>query len=138
MVQLEAVRTANAALVKARPLVGVFFGGTAGIGELTVRALATTHGATGRGLRVYIVGRNQKAADKIISECQQACPPGHFRFVQATDLSLLKEVDRVCGEITQAEEAVGANEGPPRVDFLVVSQGILSLSPKRTRALPPP
>jgi NAD(P)-dependent dehydrogenase (short-subunit alcohol dehydrogenase family) len=129
MVQLEVVQAANAALVKARPLVAVFIGGTAGIGEYAVRALATAHGSQGRGLRAYIVGRNESAAEKIIAECRQMCPPGHFRFVQATNLSLLKDVDRTCAEIIRLEEeAAKIQDGPARVDLLVMTQGVLSLS----------
>ena len=135
MVQLEAARAANADLVKSKPLVAVFFGGTAGIGERAVRSLATTHGSAGKGLRVYVVGRSQTAADKIIADCREACPAGQFNFVQATDLSLLKDVDRVCGEITRAEEkfAVEKSDGPARIDFLVLTQGMLSLSGRRTQ-----
>ena len=131
MVKLETVLECNAAMVKARPLVGVFFGGTSGIGECAVRALATAHGTSGRGLRIYIVGRNQMAADRIISECQELCPSGRFRFMKTTDLSLLQEVDRICDEIVRTEALMAKTSNlPAGIDFLVLTQGILSFAAK--------
>src|SRR4051812_49337823 len=103
MIPLSIVQAHNAAIVKAAPLVAVCIGGTDGIGECAVRAMAATHGTTGEGLRVYIVGRNKAKADKIIADCREACPPGRFQFVQAKDLRLLKDVDRVCAEIVDTE-----------------------------------
>ncbi|KAI1778921.1 NAD(P)-binding protein [Hypoxylon cercidicola] len=95
MVKLDIVRSANAALADAtKPVVAVVAGGTAGIGEFTVRAIATTYAGCGDGsLRVYIVGRNEGAARKIIADCEAACPGGSFRFHKG-DLSLPKEVDQ--------------------------------------------
>lgn len=122
MVQLEAVRAANTALFQSRPLVAVFAGATAGIGESTLRALAAAHGAGGKGLRAYIVGRNKVATEKILADCSRACPTGEFIFVQTKDLSLLEEVDKVCSEITKAEKA-SAGDGRPNIDLLCMSQG---------------
>ena len=92
MVRLEVVRACNTKLVQSAPLVAVCIGGTDGIGECAVRALAATHGVTGKGLRVYIVGRKKAAADKIIAECLESCPPGQFRFIQAKGLCLMRNV----------------------------------------------
>ena len=50
MVTLQEAEAWNAALVRRRGLVAVFFGGTSGIGHNTVRALARTAGAEGRGV----------------------------------------------------------------------------------------
>lgn len=131
MVAINVVRSANARLVQKQPLVAVFVGGTAGIGEYAVRALTRNVAKhDGKGLRVYIVGRKQDAADKIIADCEKECPKGDFRFVKANDLSLLGDVDRVCKEIvTLEEEASQKNGGKARVDFLVMTQGILSFQP---------
>ncbi|KAI0018863.1 hypothetical protein F4780DRAFT_781072 [Xylariomycetidae sp. FL0641] len=94
MVKLSTVRAANAELAKSRSsYVAVVAGGTAGIGECAVRALAATFAGHGARLRVYIVGRNRRAADQITSACASVCPGGRFRFVQA-DLVRLREVDR--------------------------------------------
>lgn len=139
MVKLDVIRTANAALADGtKPFVAVVAGGTAGIGEATVRALATTFAGRGSGdrsrgfLRVYIVGRNREAAQKIVTECETVCSGGVFRFYRG-DLSLLKEVDRVCAEIIGIEqrEAV-AIAAPAKIDFLVCSQGVLSLTAEET------
>ncbi|MCJ1421511.1 hypothetical protein MMC32_007875 [Xylographa parallela] len=127
MVQIDVVRSCNSTLVKTQPIVAVFVGGTSGIGENTIRALATTHSDQGKGLRLYIVGRNADAAKKIISECARVCPIGQFKFVQAGDLSLLKDVDHVCSEITRMEEDDNANGGSARVDLLVMSHAYFPL-----------
>ena len=122
MVQIDVVRASIASLVKSRPLVAVFVGGTSGIGEFTIQALATTHGTDGKGLRVYIVGRNTSAAEKTIAECRGICPGGEFVFVKANDLSLLGDVDRVCSEIIELEEKNKADSEVPKIDILVMSQ----------------
>ena len=138
MVSLDVVRSCNAALVKTQPLVAVFVGSTAGIGEYSVRALATTHANNGKGLRLYIVGRNEDAAKAIISDCSKACPTGQFRFVRAKDLSLLNDVDRVCTEIVEAEEAEAKASGATeRVDFLAMTQGCLVFDGRRGKSLIP-
>lgn len=136
MVSLDVVRSCNAALVKAQPLVAIFVGSTAGIGEYSVRALAATHANSGKGLRLYIVGRNEGAAKAIISDCSKVCPTGQFQFVRANDLALLNDVDRVCAEIIQAEETEAkAAGGTARVDFLSMTQGCLIFDGRRGKSL---
>ncbi len=134
MVQIDVVRSRISTLIKSQPLVAVFVGGTSGIGEYTIRALAATHSNQGKGLRLYIVGRNANAAQKITSDCIRACPEGQFRFVQAGDLALLREVDRVCAEVMRIEQAESAHGGSARVDLLVMSQAIFSFEPRRGMA----
>ena len=131
MVQIEVVRSCNSSLVKTQPLVAVFVGGTGGIGEYTIRTLAATHSDQGKGLRLYIVGRNADAAENILSDCAQICPEGQFRFVQAQDLALLTDVDRVCANIIQSEETEGAKGGNARVDLLVMSQAFTLFQPRK-------
>lgn len=125
---LEAVRAANAALLAKRSLVAVFPGGTSGIGEFTVRALAR-HAAKGQGARIYLVGRNQKAADTIAAD-YASHKNVQFRFVKADDLSLLKDVDRCCEEITRLETE-DSKEGPAHIDLLVMSHADLYFGGKR-------
>jgi len=128
MVALPVVRASNTALVQSHPLVAVFVGGTSGIGEYTIRALAATHGDHGKGLRIYIIGRNAAAAEQTIAYCRSVCSRGQFLFVKANDLSLLKDVDRVCAEIVRLEEkGVASNGGKPRLDILVMSQAYFPL-----------
>lgn len=125
---LEAVRTANAAFLSRRSLVAVFTGGTSGIGEFTIRALAR-HAAKGRGARIYIVGRNQMAADTIAAD-YALHKNVQFRFVRADDLSLLKDVDRCCEKIIKLETQE-SKEGPPHIDLLVMSHADLYFGGKR-------
>ncbi len=133
MVRLEVVRSCNTALLKSKPFVAVFFGGTAGIGECGVRSLASTHGSEGKGLRVYIVGRNQEAAANTIAHCLEVCPTGHFQFVPAKDLSLMRDIDRVCAEIISEERKASGETA--KIDFLCLSQGFLSFKGRRGNAV---
>ena len=123
MVKLDAARIANAELVKKGPLVIVVASGTTGIGEYTIRALASEHGTAGPGLRVYIVGRNPSAGERTIAACRQLCPKGEFIFVKAADLSLLKDVDKCCAEIVQLEKKAAGDAA--KIDLLVLTQGMV-------------
>jgi len=66
---------------------------------------------------VYIVGRNQTAADRIIKECETLNKDGKVVFMQA-NVSELGEVDRVSTEILKREK---------HINLLVQSQGNLNL-----------
>ena len=134
MVQLEAARSANKALVSKQALVAVFVGGTSGIGEYALRALAelASQDNSGQKLRAYIVGRNSSTAEKIITYCRKKHPKGQFKFVRAKDLSLMSQVDKCCDNIRAAEEAEAKDgRGPARVDVLVMSQGDLDFGGRR-------
>ncbi|KAI1483337.1 NAD(P)-binding protein [Daldinia eschscholtzii] len=138
MVKLDVVRSANAALANSatKPYVAVVAGGTSGIGESAVRALAATFADRGDReedvLHVHIVGRNEEAGRKIVAECSEICPHGVFQFHKG-DLSLLKEVDRVCADVIATEQqAASARGAVAKIDLLVTSQGILSLTAEDT------
>lgn len=131
MVQLDVVRACGEALVNNQSVTAVFVGGTSGIGEYSLRALAALHGLSGHGLRVYLVGRNLTAADTIIADCKRACPVGIFNFIRTSDLASLREVDRVCKEIISAEEARVANLAS--IDLLVMSQAYFAFGSKLER-----
>lgn len=135
MVALTTVRASNTALVQRQPLVAVFFGGTGGIGSFTVRALARIEAAAqsprGKGLRAYIVGRKETAAEEFIAECRGTYSSGEYVFVKAGDLSLVSEVDRVCGVVRQAEEEKAAAGKGARIDYLMVSQGGAIYQPRK-------
>ncbi|KAH8799832.1 hypothetical protein F5884DRAFT_868967 [Xylogone sp. PMI_703] len=128
MVHLDTVRSSNAKFSKRESLVAVFVGGTQGIGEFAIRALTAAYGVSGKGLRLYIVGRNEAAAQKIISDCRAACPMGRFQFVHAKDAALLKDVDRISAEIIKAEELASKT---PRIDLLVMTQGYLAFEKRQ-------
>jgi NAD(P)-dependent dehydrogenase (short-subunit alcohol dehydrogenase family) len=119
MVKLATITAANGAFVKHQPLTAVFVGATNGIGEFTVRETCKTHGHDGPGLRIIIVGRNEKAAQTIIEDCKTICSTVDFHFIQAGDISLLQSVDRVCKEIQNLLEANKVSG----IDILVQSQG---------------
>lgn len=132
MVQLDVVRAYGNTLVKTQSVTAVFVGGTSGIGEYSLRALASMHGTSGRGLRVYLVGRKEMAAKTIIADCQKACPTGEFHFVHASDLASLREVNRVCSEIVSMEEANEAGK-LACVDLLVLTQAHFAFGGKLER-----
>ena len=135
MVLLETARSANLALAKSQSITAVFAGGTSGIGEFTIRTLASHYGKTEHSLRVYIIGRNEGAAKNIISDCQQKCPKGDFKFIKASNLSLLRDVDRCCDGISQAENR-DADNRPARIDLLVLSHADLNFGARRGMSNP--
>ncbi len=133
MVALSLVKSTNASVLASTPLVAVFVGGTSGICEYALRALARTHASTKspHSLRIYIVGRNATAASKIIDDCKLICqgPDCKLIFVKAEDLSLLKDVDRVCEEVVKLERTEEQNGGGrARIDWLCMSQSTFGLS----------
>lgn len=112
--------------VNSQPLVAVFIGATSGIGSYAAKALAKQSNDA-QPLRLYMVGRNKDAAARIISECENSCPTGQFRFVRAENLALLMDVDRVCRDITAIEEVESGKRGErPRIDLLVMTQAYLA------------
>jgi len=131
MVGLDIVRASNAKLIASQPLVAVFVGGTSGIGSYTYKVLAKL-AKDGPGLRAYVVGRNESSANEIIAECCKSNPNGDFRFVKADDIGLLKDVDRVCAEISRLEEEEATkNGGKPRIDLLIMTQAYLAFEARK-------
>jgi short-subunit dehydrogenase len=114
MVLLPKVIESNERIASTFPdgLVAVFVGGTSGVGEYTVLKFAKYVPKP----RVYIVGRSQEAADRIIKECKQLNPDGKFDFIKS-DISLLVNVDDVCRQIKSKETAI---------NILFESQGTMS------------
>jgi NAD(P)-dependent dehydrogenase (short-subunit alcohol dehydrogenase family) len=92
--------------------VAIFVGGTSGIGEAAIKSFA----ANVSNAQVFVIGRNREAATTIMAQSKHLSPSSHFQFIQQ-DLSLIKDVDRVCKEI--AKQAV-------YVDLLFMTQGYLS------------
>jgi len=88
-------------------------GATSGIGEYTAKAFVKN----ALSPRVYIVGRNQAAAERIITECKELNKDGKVEFLKA-DVTELGEVDRVCEEIKKKEK---------HVNLIVQTQGNLTL-----------
>ena len=119
MVILSDVRKSNSAIRSSHPIVAVFAGATSGIGESTLKALASN----ALNPRVYLIGRNEARASAIIEECLETCPGGTFVFLKA-DLSLLRNVDELCEQIKRREES-------GRLDLLFMSQGYITLEGRK-------
>ncbi len=121
MVSLSSIRSSNSLIHKALPekLVAIFVGGTSGIGESTLKAFV----ASAIQPRVYIVGRSQENADRIIKECAKLGPAGYegqaeVLFLKA-DISSMKVVDGVCEDIKRKETQVNLlffSTGTPSFD----------------------
>lgn len=103
MVDLSVIQVSNSSLATCLPagMVAVFVGATSGIGEFTLKAFAQYT----KSPKVYIVGRSQDAANRIISECKILNPSGQFIFIKS-DVSLLKNVDDVCQQILAKENSI--------------------------------
>ncbi|KIW09153.1 uncharacterized protein PV09_00089 [Verruconis gallopava] len=82
-------------------LVGVFVGGTSGIGETTAREFVryTTKP------HVYVVGRSQEAADRLIPEFKSLNADSNIEFIKS-DVSLLRNVDDVCKQLIAKEDKI--------------------------------
>ena len=88
-------------------------GGTAGIGAATAREFSrSTIQPT-----VYLVGRNEAQASKLIEEMQSLNPDGQTHFIKS-DISLLRNVDKTCEKIQGRED---------RINLLFMSTGLASL-----------
>jgi NAD(P)-dependent dehydrogenase (short-subunit alcohol dehydrogenase family) len=112
-VSLNNVRLSNKSLQALPPgLVAVFAGATAGIGLGTLRQLAKY----ANGPRVYIIGRSEEKASHIIDKLKKINPMGTFIFIGG-QLSLIKDVDRMCQQIEKYES---------HIDILCMSPGYLS------------
>ncbi|KAL1612142.1 hypothetical protein SLS60_000365 [Paraconiothyrium brasiliense] len=116
MVTLTEIVASNKRIASSFPdgLVGVFIGGTSGVGEYTVKAFAKHVTKP----RAYIVGRSKEAADRIIDECQRINSEGRYDFI-AADVSLLQNIDDVCRQIRSKETAI---------DILFQSQGSMGFT----------
>lgn len=87
-------------------------GGTSGIGETTAKEFVRNTTEP----RVYLVGRNEAQASRILEELQKINPGGKNTFIKS-DVSLLRNVDSVCEEIKAKEE---------KVNLLCLTPGYLS------------
>ena len=103
MAALQHAKASNERIASTFPkgLVAVFVGGTSGVGECTLKTF-TRHASNPR---VYLVGRSQEAANRIVAECQSLNPNGYFEFIKA-DISALKNVDDVCRQLKAKESAI--------------------------------
>ena len=113
MVNIKDVRTSNASFKESKEsLVAVFVGGTSGIGKGTLRQFAKHAYAP----KVYVVGRSKSSAQPLLDELSTSNPQGNFIFLE-TEISLMKNVDKVCEEIKSKEKSL---------DLLFMTPGYLS------------
>jgi NADP-dependent 3-hydroxy acid dehydrogenase YdfG len=96
-------------------------GGTSGIGEFTLKAFVQNAVSP----RVYIVGRNEIAAERIIKECEVINKESKVEFFKA-DVRELADVDRICKELEKRET---------KLNLLFQTQGNMDL--KGRNGIPP-
>lgn len=131
MVGLDTVRSSNDALVRGRttPFVAVFAGATAGLGSNILERLALTEAATyhkgkSQGLRIYLIGRNEQAASKVLARCRSVNSHSQYTFVKVEDLGSINDIDEACGYVTSTETRHALQERRvASLDLLVCSQG---------------
>ncbi|KAL4753738.1 hypothetical protein BDW72DRAFT_209547 [Aspergillus terricola var. indicus] len=102
MVSLRAVRAHNASLKSlGADLVAVFVGGTSGISLSTALSLAR-HTVSPK---IYLIGQNRNAAESAVRSIRALNPSAEPIFL-LSDISRLKNVDRVCEQIASRERYV--------------------------------
>ncbi|KAJ3502764.1 hypothetical protein NM208_g16659 [Fusarium decemcellulare] len=113
MVSLSEVQQSNSSAASVHPsgLVAIFAGATAGIGETALKAFAK-HTVQPK---IYFIGRSQEAGERLQTELKALNSGGEYIFIKE-DMSLLKNVDKVCEDIKSKGSAV---------NVLFMSQGTL-------------
>ncbi|KAF7365852.1 hypothetical protein MVEN_00459600 [Mycena venus] len=119
MPTLTAIRASNAAWQPSYTPVGIFVGGTSGIGEGTVDAFARH---TNGNAHIILVGRNRAAATSILARVPKPSTPGRecTREFLPCDLSLIANAKRAAAAL--------AARFPRGVNFVFLSAGAISLS----------
>jgi NAD(P)-dependent dehydrogenase (short-subunit alcohol dehydrogenase family) len=115
MVAIHQVREHNAALGgEDAGLVALFTGATRGIGAATLHQLVRCLNKP----TIYAVGRSATQFAHQQAELQSLNPGAHIKFIEA-NITLLREVDRVCQLVAEAEE---------RLDLLFMSPGFIPVN----------
>lgn len=114
MVAIKAVRASNATFkaTSTPGMVAVFAGATSGIGMGTLKAFIKYANAP----KAYIIGRSESAAGSLLKDLRLSNPSATINFLEG-EISLIKEVDRLCDDIKRKEK---------KVDFVFLSAGYLS------------
>ncbi|KAJ7592619.1 hypothetical protein C8J56DRAFT_1161726, partial [Mycena floridula] len=108
---LATIRAANAAYTASHIPVGVFVGGTSGIGQGIAEAFARH---TKGNARIVIVGRNREAAEKIIAKFPKPSnSEASFEFLEC-DISVMNNVHATTTELLKRH---------PKINFLVMTPG---------------
>ncbi|KAJ7114626.1 hypothetical protein C8R43DRAFT_1242470 [Mycena crocata] len=111
MPPLSTVQSSNAAWAPSNTPVGIFVGGTSGIGQGIVEAFARH---TKGNAHIVIVGRNRTAANTILARFPKPALPGITREFRECNLSLIRNVKRATADILARF---------PRVNMLVITAG---------------
>lgn len=111
MPSLEITRASNSSYAPPYTPVAVFVGGTSGVGEAMVKALATYLGGK---IHLFIVGRNRAAAEKTFSSLP--CPSGVMREFLHCDVYLMRNIAATSAELSRLVPG-------RRINFLVLSAG---------------
>lgn len=135
MPNMNLIRSAVAALPDGPPLVVVLPGGTTGIGSYIAYSLAKRFANSGSKLRVYIVGRNAIRAEAVMAYGRSTSSGSDWRFVQATDLALISEVDRSCAEIIRQETEAPFHNRIPTINLLYMSHCYPILKERSSKSL---
>jgi NADP-dependent 3-hydroxy acid dehydrogenase YdfG len=125
MVAISDVNASNEQIAQCLPagLVAVVTGGTSGIGEATVKELVKCAVRP----KIYVIGRSQEAANRILSHCRSVNPEGEYLFIR-TSFDLLKNVAELVDEIRSKED---------KINILVHSAGGPDVT-KTSKLLPHP
>lgn len=102
--------------------VGVFVGGTSGVGEYTAYKFAEyTTSPT-----IYIVGRNETAGETVLKKLRElnSSPDANYYFVKK-DITLIKECDKLCENI---------NEKESKLNLLFLTSGFLTFNGRTENA----
>lgn len=109
------VTTANDLLTSDTiPRVSVFVGATKGIGLATL----TSFVSRGQAITAYVIGRDAASQEPLLEPLRAANSQAKLVFIQG-EVSLLRDVKRICDEIAAKEDTV---------DALVLSAGFLPFS----------
>ena len=113
MVAISDIRKANSTLGSRPPgLTSVFVGATKGIGASTLKELIKHLNAP----KVYLLGRSKARCASQLAQLEILNPKASIMFIE-TEVSLLKNVDAVCKEISNRESSL---------DLLYMSPGMLA------------
>ncbi|KAF9816916.1 hypothetical protein IEO21_03790 [Rhodonia placenta] len=122
MPSVAASRSANASYTFPAAPVAIFVGGTSGIGQAVAEALARH---TNGRVHLIIVGRNRAAAESIFATLPvPVLPDARYEFVEC-DVTLVKNVAATTSALLARL---------PKVNYLVLSPGILSFRGRRDTA----
>ncbi|KAF7289746.1 hypothetical protein MIND_01348200 [Mycena indigotica] len=113
MPTLELAKASNTTFRPSYVPVAIFVGGTSGIGQSMAEAFAQYVGGKAH---IIIIGRNERAAEEIISRFPAST--GYTHEFLPCDLRLMANVRAVCVEIRQKVD---------RVNFLVLTAGYASM-----------